>query len=70
MKKLLSLAFIVLGLATATAFAQANTAPVTPVESAAGTEQPTSAAKAKGKHKQQAKKGHKKHKKHKKKSGQ
>jgi hypothetical protein len=67
MKKLLSLAFVILSLATATAFAAPVTAPVDTPATAT-----TKVASAKGgkhkhkKHKKQARKAHKKHHKHKK----
>jgi hypothetical protein len=60
MQKLLSLSFILLGLATATAFAAPVTAPV---------DTPATATTKVSKHTKVAKKGHKKHKKHKKKAG-
>lgn len=57
MKKLLSLAFVLLSVATATAFAA-------PSPVVTGTSATTQVASAKGQHRQLAKKAHKKHKKH------
>jgi len=57
MKKLLSLAFVLLSVATATAFA----APSPVVTDTSAT---TQVASAQGQHRQLAKKAHKKHKKH------
>ncbi len=57
MKKLLSLAFIALSLATATAFAESNTAPIEPTQ----TQETPAKGKNDKKHKKQSRKAHKRH---------